>query len=165
MATMSPEEQLEVWAGALCTATDELEGAVSEIASSIDIDITAGLDQLPLLYSQLQTGVAEVDEAIDGVESVLNEVPTSSPEAVTFAQEVGALVASARASGDDAIASAQQAVDASNFLAAGLAAASAVSAARSAYNDASQARTMIDEVRSGGPGPIGEAFGAAPECS
>ena len=163
--TVSPEEELRMWAGGVCTASDELRATVGGIASSIDVDLAAGLNQLPQVYEQLQASLDEVDLGIDAVQAAVTDVPASSPEAAAFAQELDALVTSARTSGQEALTAAQDAVNADNVLTAGLAAAGAVAAGRTAYDDARQALTLIDETRASGQGPVGEAFATAPECA
>lgn len=158
------EAVVQQWAGELCTATDALQSQVSGIASSIEIDPSAGLNQLPQIYAQLEGGVAELDAGVDAVESVLRKVPESSPEAVAFATQVQVLVQSARSSGQDALASAEQAVNADNFLSAGVAAAGAVAAAQQARADAGAALELVNGARTGQDSELGEAFAAAPEC-
>lgn len=163
--TISPEDELRIWAGGVCAASDELRATVGGIASSIDVDLTAGLEQLPQVYEQLQVSVGEVDRGIDAVQAAVADVPASSPEAAAFAQEMDALVVSARTSGQEALTAAQDAVNADNVLTAGLAAAGAVAAGRTAYDDTRRALTLIDETRNSSQGPVGQAFAAAPECA
>lgn len=157
-------EDLQIWAGELCAATDQLQVVVTEVTESIDFDLSAGLDQLPQVVEQLQARVDGVADGVQGVESVLESVPVSSPEATTFAGQVRALVASARASGEDAMTAAQQAVNSGNLLEAGISAASALAAAQAAYDDASKALALIDGVQTGEDQQLREAFAAAPEC-
>lgn len=163
--TVTPQVELQAWAGGVCSASNELRTTVGGIATSIDVDLTAGLEQLPQVYEQLQASVGEVDSGIDAVQAAVADVPASSPEAVAFAQELDALATSARTSGQEAVTAAQDAVNADNVLTAGLAAAGAVAAGRTAYEDTRRALTLIDETRSAGQGPVGEAFATAPECT
>lgn len=158
------EVEAQMWAGELCAATDELQAEVSAIADSIAIDPTAGLDQLPQIYAQIQGSLTRVEAGVDAVESVLLEAPASSPEAVTFATQVQALVRSSRLSGEEARVAADQAVNADNFLEAGLAAATAVAASRQAYDEAGQALALVERTRNGEAPQLREAFAAAPEC-
>jgi len=136
---VSAEAEIQQWAGELCGATDALQTQVAGIAASIDIDPGAGLDQLPQIYAQLEDGVVELEAGVDTVESVLRKAPESSPEAVAFATQVQALVQSSRSSGEEALASAEKAVSAVNFLGAGIAAAGAVASAQQALADAGAA--------------------------
>lgn len=161
---LTPEQELQVWAGGVCVASDELRSTVGGIASSLDVDITAGLDQLPQVYEQLQASLDEVDLGIQAVQSAVAQVPTSTPEAVTFAEELEGLVVSSRTSGQQALTAAQEALNADNFLTAGVAAAQSVAAGRTAYDDARRAITLVDDARTNGQGPVGEAFANAPEC-
>lgn len=152
------------WAGELCAATDALQAQVAGIATSLDFDPTAGLDQLPQIYAQLEEGVAQLEVGVDSVESVLRSVPASSPEAVAFATQVQTLVQSARSSGEAALASAGQALSADNFLGAGLAAAGSIAAAQQAYDDANAALELVRGARNGQDPKLQEAFAGAPEC-
>ena len=161
---LTPEQELQAWAAGVCTASDELRGTVGGIASSLDIDITAGLDQLPQVYEQLQASLNEVDLGIQAVQSAVAQVPASTPEAVVFADELEGLVVSTRTSGQQALTAAQEALNADNFLTAGVSAAQAVAAGRTAYDDAQRAITLVDDARTNGQGPVGEAFANAPEC-
>lgn len=161
---LTPEQELEQWAGGVCIASDELRGTVGGIASSIDVDITAGLDQLPQVYEQLQASLDEVDRGIQAVQSAVAAVPSSTPEAVTFAEELEGLVVSTRTSGQQALTAAQDALNADNFLTAGVSAAQAVAAGRTAYDDARRALALVDDARTSRQGPVGEAFANAPEC-
>ena len=161
---VSSEVEVQQWAGELCSATDALQAQVTGIAGSIDIDAAAGLDQLPQIYAQLEDSVAELEVGVDTVESVLRKAPESSPQAVAFAAQLQALVQNARSSGQDALLSAQQAVNADNFLGAGIAAAGAVAAAGQARADATTALELVQSARSGQDPQLREAFASAPEC-
>lgn len=161
---ISSEVEVQQWAGELCAATDALQAQVTGIAGSIDIDPAAGLDQLPQIYAQLEGSVAELEVGVDAVESVLREVPESSPEAVAFASQVQALVQGARSSGQEALASAQEAVNAENFLGAGIATAGAVAAAGQARADATTALELVQSARSGQDPQLRQAFAAASAC-
>lgn len=161
---VSSEALVQQWAGELCAATDALQSQVAGIATSIEIDPSAGLDQLPQIYAQLQGGVTELETGIDTVESVLRKVPESSPDAAAFASQVQALVQSARSSGEQALASAEEAVNADNFLGAGVAAAGAVAAAQQARADAGAALELVDGARAGQDPQLKSAFAGAPEC-
>lgn len=153
------------WAGELCGAIDALQAQVAGFTESIDIDLAAGLDQLPRVYAQLEGSVARMAAGVDAVETVLREVPASSPEAVAFAEQVERLVRSARSSGEEALVSAEQAVNADNFLGAGVAAAGAVAAAQQARTDAGTALELVHRARTGQDPQLQEAFTAAPECA
>lgn len=158
------EQDLRNWAGELCAATDQLQRVVAEVTESIDLDLAAGLNQLPQIVEQLEARVDGVAEGVEGVESALESVPDSSPEAVIFADQVQALVTSARASGEDAISAAESAVNSGSFLEAGVSAASALAAAQAAYDDAGKALALIDGVQNGEDQQLRDAFAAAPEC-
>lgn len=158
------EQELQIWAGELCAATDQLQTEVAGVTESIDLDLAAGLDQLPQIVEQLEARVNGVSDGVQGVESVLENAPASSPEATIFAAQVQARVTSARASGEEAMTAAQQAVNAGNFLEAGVLAASAIAAAQAAYDDASKALELIDGVVKGEDPQLREAFAAAPQC-
>lgn len=161
---MTSEEELQIWASETCTAMSDLKMTVIGFTDSIDIDLSAGLDQLPQVYADLEANVAQVEARIDDVQGALGRAPESSPQAVAFATEAQQLITSARVAGDQALVAGKQAVDATNFLEAGVAAASALAAARSAYDDANAALALVDEVTSGGQGALSAAFTAAPEC-
>lgn len=161
---VSSAAEVQQWASELCAATDALKSQVTGIAGSIDFDPAAGLDQLPQIYAQLEGSVAELETGVDAVESVLRKVPESSPEAVAFSSRVEALVQGARSSGQEALASAEEAVNADNFLGAGIAAAGAVAAAGQARADAGAALELVQTVRSGQDPQLREAFTAASAC-
>jgi hypothetical protein len=158
------EAVVQQWAGELCAATDSLQAQVTGIASSIEIDPSAGLNQLPQIYAQLQGSVAELEAEVDTVESVLRKAPASSPEAVAFAAQVQPLVQSARSSGQEALTSAEEAVNADNFLGAGVAAAGALAAAQQARADAGAALELVNGARTGQDPQLQDAFAGAPEC-
>ena len=164
-ATVDPEAELRAWAGEVCASADRLEATVASVATSIEIDPTAGLDQLPQLVGQVQESLGRVESGIDELQLVLDRAPASSADAQEFATEVNTLVTASRSSGEDAIAGLQAASDAGNIFSAGIAVAAAATAARSAQSDARAAVTLTSETRRSTTGPLGEAFSSAPECS
>ena len=163
--TVDPKAELRAWAGDVCASADQLEATVASVATSIEIDPTAGLDQLPQLAGQVRESLGRVESGIDELQRVLDRAPVSSPEAREFAAEVNTLVTASRASGEEAIAGLQAASDAGNIFSAGIAFAAAATAARSAHSDARAAVTLMGETRRSTIGPLGEAFSSAPECS
>lgn len=161
---LTSQQELELWASDLCDATGRLNTTVDALTDAIDVDVSAGLNQLPQIYEQLQARMGEIDAGIDDVEGVLADAPASSPEAGIFAAQVQALVASARTSGNDAVMAAGRAVNAEGFIEAGVAVASAVAAAQKAYEEASAAQSLLQGVRNGSDRNLSDAFEAAPAC-
>lgn len=156
--------EVEAWAGDLCGATGELRAAATGLADAIDFDLAAGLDQIPGIYEQLQGRIQRVETGIADFQEIVEQVPEASPEAVAFATEVEALSSGARASGDEALRLAEQAVTAGNFLSAGAALAGAASAAQSAYADATAALALVEQAPNSEVAAVATAFTAAPEC-
>lgn len=163
--TVDPQAELQAWAGEVCASADLLEVTVTSIATSIDIDPLAGLDNLPQIAEQVRESLMQVDSGIDDLQAVLDRAPASSSEAQAFAVEVNTLVTASRTSGEDAIAALQEALASENIFSAGLAIADAFSSAQSARSDAQAALTLMNETRGLETGPLGEAFSSAPECS
>lgn len=164
-ATVDPKAELRAWAGEVCTSADLLEASVASIATSIEIDPLAGLDNLPQIAEQVGASLDEVESRIDDLQGVLNRAPASSSEAQAFADEVDTLVTASRTSGEQAIAGLQEAMASQNIFSAGIAVAAAATSARDAQSDARAAVTLMDQTRSSTTGPLGEAFSTAPECS
>jgi len=160
----SDEELLEDWAGEVCASADALRSTVAGLATDIDFDVTAGLDQLPEIQEQVAANIVAVDGQIDALQAVLADVPESSAEATELADELEALIASARMSGQEAIELLAEAASSGNFLSAGISAAGAYAAAQDAYSSATAAIDLLDATRSRTSGDIGEAFSAAPKC-
>lgn len=163
-APPSDEELLEDWAGQVCASADELQSTVAGLATDIDLDISAGLDQLPEIQEQVSENIVAVEAQIDALQSALSDVPESSAEAEQLAGELEVLIASARASGQEAIELLAEATSADNFLMAGISAAGAFAAAKSAYSDANVAIELLNELRSSTSGDLGAAFSSAPAC-
>ena len=164
--TRTPDlsEQLQAWATDVCRSSDALSRQVTGIADGLDVDLGAGLDQLPELQQQVTANIDEVQRRLDEVQEALAAAPAQSPRAVEFAAELDALIENARSSGQEAVDLLAEATSADNFLSAGLAAAGAAAAAQSAYNDASTALDLLDRTRSEGAGEVGEAFSTAQGC-
>lgn len=160
----SDEEMLEEWAGEVCSSADELQTTVAGLATDIDLDVSAGLDQLPEIQEQVSANIVAVEAQIDALQTALSEVPESSAQAKKLAGELEALIASARASGQEAIELLAEATSADNFLMAGISAAGAFAAAESAYSDANVAIELLNELRSSTSGDLGVAFSSAPAC-
>lgn len=165
VATVDPQAQLRAWAGEVCASADVLETTVASVVTSIEIDPTAGLDQLPQILQQVQESLGRVESGIDELQLVVDRAPDSSIEARDFAGEVNTLVTASRSPGEEAIAGLQAATEANNIFSAGVAVAAAATAARSAQSDARAAVTLMEEMRSTTSGPLGEAFTSAPECA
>lgn len=160
----SDEELLEDWAGEVCASADELQGTVAGLATDIDLDVGAGLDQLPEIQEQVSANIVAVEAQIDALQTTLADVPESSAQAEQLAGELEALIASARMSGQEAVELLSEATSADNFLMAGISAAGAFAAAESAYTDANAAIELLNELRSSTSGDLGTAFSSAPAC-
>lgn len=160
----SDEELLEEWAGSVCTSADALQTTVSAVATNIDFDLSAGLDQLPQIQEQVADNINAVEGQIDELQGVLSQAPASSAQAQRLGQELDGLITSARESGREAVALLGQATSADNFLEAGLAAASAAAAAESSYSDATAALDALDALRASSTGELGTAFTQASAC-
>jgi len=164
--TTTPDlsEQLQAWATDVCRSSDALSSQVAGIADGLDVNLGAGLDQLPEIQQQVTANIDEVQLRLDEVQEALAAAPAQSPQAVEFADELDALMENARSSGQEAVDLLTEATSADNFLSAGLAAAGAAAAAQSAFDDASTALDLLDRTRSEGPGEVGEAFSTAQGC-
>lgn len=160
----SDEELLEEWAGQVCSSADQLQTTVAGLATDIDLDVSEGLDQLAEIQEQVSANIVAVEGQIDALQATLSDVPETSVEGQELAGELEALIASARASGQEAIELLAEATSADNFLMAGLSAAGAFAAAESAYSDANVAIELLNELRSSTSGDLGAAFSSAPAC-
>jgi hypothetical protein len=160
----SDEELLAEWAGEVCSSADELQSTVAGLATDIDLDVSAGLDQLPEIQEQVSANIVAVEAQIDALQTTLSDVPESSAEGEQLAGELEALIASARESGQEAIELLAKATSADNFLMAGISAAGAFAAAESAYSDANVSIELLNELRSSTSGDLGAAFSSAPAC-
>lgn len=163
-ASSAGAEELAAWASNVCRTTDELAATVTGVTDGLDLDLSQGLDQLPAIQEQVTARLDEVESEIEAVEAALAAVPEGSASASTFAEEMQALVDSARTSGQEAIDLLAEASAAGNLLNAGLAAAGAASAAQSAASDADAALQLLDRTRADASGELGEAFATAADC-
>ena len=164
-APATQEELLREWASGVCLAADDLAMQVTSITEGLDVDLGSGLDQLPAIQEQVSANVAEIEAGIDEVQAALAAVPSGSPQAQEFVVEMQVLVQAARSSGQEAVDLLTQAGEAGNVLSAGIAAAGAVAAAQSAFQDATAALDLLDRTRASGQGELGTAFGSAPNCA
>lgn len=156
--------QLQDWASGVCESSDALADQVADIAGGLDVNLEDGLDQLPEIQDQVTANIDDIETGIDGVQAALSSAPAESAPAQTFATEMDALIADARSSGQETVELLNEAIEAGNFLSAGLAATAAFAAAQSAYDDASAALDLLDRTRTQEAGELGEAFAAAEGC-
>ena len=164
-AQATQEELLREWASGVCLAADDLAMQVTSVTDGLDVDLGGGLDQLPAIQEQVAANVEEIEAGIDEVQTALAAVPSESTQAQEFVVEMQGLVQSARSSGQEAVDLLAQAGEAGNVLSAGIAAAGAVAAAQSAFQDATSALDLLELTRTSGQGELGEAFASAPNCS
>jgi len=158
-------QELQAWASEVCTAADDLATTVTGVTAGLNVDLSAGLDQLPAIQEQVTANIDEVENRIDELQAALAQAPTDSPAAAEFTGEMQDLITSARESGQEAVGLLAEATAADNVLSAGLAAAGAAAAAQSAVGDATSALELLDGVRSSETGALGTAFNDAEGCS
>jgi hypothetical protein len=154
------------WADGVCTATDDLQGSIDAIGSSLQVDITGGGDALTQLRDQLGEQVQGVQDDASALASAIADVPAGGDEQLAAARDdLEASRAALQTSVQTLTSSIQDLTQASGAAELSTGVAAVTAAYVGARADAGAFATSLQAVASAGGDTVQGAFEDAPSCA